>query len=150
MTHLVLRKDLTSSDMHNITELLVSSTPLYSCGEIDTLISEPRHKTILNYALLPHTALLQGNMGYLCTGWDAFAPRFIMTEKYFEMLEYLKKGRRVNITIPVQDDMAMTIDLLYVVDRAARNAAAKSNKNAHLYYYTYDDTVGNFRKEQII
>ena len=105
-------------------------------------------KVIPTYALLPQTLLLAGNQGYLCVGWDAFAPRFIMTEKYEEMLSYLRKGRKVRVTIP--SDLALVDDLLVSILRATKYAASQAIQAPSLYFYTYDESFGNFRQTRIL
>ena len=120
-------------------------TSLLSVGTNGVLTAP---KTVPTYALLPNTPATIESRGFLCSGWDAIAPRFIMTALYKEMLDYLAEGRRVNILITT--DWALIDDLMIPVNFATKRAAAKSRKPPALWYYTWDAVLGNFRKTRVL
>lgn len=124
------------------TATTTSTTTVDATGELRKV------RTIPTYALLPQTPTMEGNQGILCTGWDAWTPRFIMTEKFQELLNYIEEGRKVRIT--VYKVYQVTSDILEHVTLAAKAAAARSKQKPTLYIYTYDDQVGNFHKERVI
>lgn len=127
--------------MESLTQEM-STTTVTPAGQVNKV------RVIPTYALLPQTPTMDDNSGILCSGWDAFAPQFLMTAKFTELLAHIEAGRKVRIS--VYKIYRITDDILEHVIFAAKGAAKRSKQRPSLYIYSYDDQVGNFHKERVI